>query len=144
MKSLALLACVASVAAQDFSLQHSAFPAGGGASVGENFSLSGAIGQPDATTAPLSGGQFTVAGGFWNLFLLQTPGAPSLNISFLSATTARISWPLNHSSFTLQMSPDLGANGWSALADSVQNNGTENFVIVNFSGGVKVYRLFRP
>lgn len=144
MKRLALLACVASVAAQDLSLQRGAFPAGGGTSIGENFSLSGAIGQPDATTVPLSGGQFTVAGGFWNLLLLQTPGAPALNISFLSATTARIAWPLNHSGFTLQMNPDLGVNNWSPLADSVQSNGTENFVIVNSSGGIKLYRLFRP
>lgn len=144
MKSLALLACVASAGAQELSLQLGAFPAGGGTSVGENFSLSGVIGQPDATVVPLSGGQFTVAGGFWNLFLLQTPGAPVLNISILSATTARISWPLNSSGFTLQMNPDLGANNWSALADSVQSNGTENFVIVNSSSGIKLYRLFRP
>ena len=38
---------------------------GGGASSGGNFVLSGTIGQPDASLATASGGEFKVAGGFW-------------------------------------------------------------------------------
>ncbi|QQS08468.1 MAG: hypothetical protein IPK69_10790 [Phycisphaerales bacterium] len=37
---------------------------GGGTSSGGLFTLSGTIGQPDAG-APMSGGSFTIVGGFW-------------------------------------------------------------------------------
>src|SRR5262245_20851694 len=37
---------------------------GGGASAGGAFALSGTIGQPDADLT-LTGGQFTLVGGFW-------------------------------------------------------------------------------
>jgi hypothetical protein len=45
---------------------------GGGTSSGGTFSLSGTIGQPDAGAA-ISGGTFTVLGGFWPE---ATPPAP--------------------------------------------------------------------
>ncbi len=37
---------------------------GGGTSTGGSFTVSGTIGQPDAS-GPLTGGTFTVSGGFW-------------------------------------------------------------------------------
>jgi hypothetical protein len=48
---------------------------GGGTSQGEDYSVSGTIGQPD--TSPLmSGGNFSVVGGFWGGAL--TPPSPNL------------------------------------------------------------------
>lgn len=46
---------------------------GGGAmnSTGDVYSVSGTIGQPDATTAKMSGGAYTVSGGFWVASITQ-------------------------------------------------------------------------
>lgn len=44
---------------------------GGGTSSGGGFTMSGTIGQPDAS-GPLAGGGFTLTGGFW-------PGATPIN-----------------------------------------------------------------
>lgn len=38
---------------------------GGGLSTGGEFSLSDTIGQPDAGPSVLSGGEFSIEGGFW-------------------------------------------------------------------------------
>ena len=48
---------------------------GGGTSTGGVYAVTGTIGQPDAGT--LSGGNFTLDGGFWGIVAaIQTPGAP--------------------------------------------------------------------
>ena len=53
---------------------------GGGTSTGGVYSVSGTIGQPDA--GKMSGGNFTIDGGFWGIVAaLQTPGAPLLSIA---------------------------------------------------------------
>jgi hypothetical protein len=54
----------ASLAATDYDLTWHTIDGGGGTSVGGAFELSGTIGQPDAAT--MSGGGFTLAGGFWS------------------------------------------------------------------------------
>lgn len=61
-----LLAAIftASLAATDFDLTWHTVDGGGGTSVGGAFEISGTIGQPDAGT--MSGGDFTLAGGFWS------------------------------------------------------------------------------
>jgi hypothetical protein len=51
-----------------FSLTWSALGAGGGTSEGGDFSLSATAGLPDA--GQLSGGAFTVSGGFWQCTLI--------------------------------------------------------------------------
>mgnify|MGYP002783739173 FL=1 len=58
-------ATIASMAAaQPFEIPWYTIDGGGGTSAGGTFSVSGTIGQPDAGTA-LSGGTFTITGGFW-------------------------------------------------------------------------------
>jgi hypothetical protein len=39
---------------------------GGGTSTGGGFEISGTIGQPDASATSLTGGEFSVSGGFWS------------------------------------------------------------------------------
>src|SRR5262249_49561063 len=71
--------------AQSFSIDWFTIDGGGGTSTGGVFAVSGTVGQPDAGVA-MSGGNFSVTGGFWSLFsTVQTPGAPTLSI-FLTAT----------------------------------------------------------
>lgn len=64
----ALLAMTSIVLAQsggDYALSWWTVDNGGGASNGGAYTLSGAIGQPDAG-ALMSGGQFSAQGGFWS------------------------------------------------------------------------------
>ncbi|MFZ2872986.1 MAG: hypothetical protein WAZ94_00725 [Phycisphaerales bacterium] len=67
--ALSLAACSGIATAQPFSIDWFTIDGGGGTSSGvltsgETISISGTIGQPDAG-APMSGGAFTVQGGFW-------------------------------------------------------------------------------
>ncbi|MDW8319276.1 MAG: hypothetical protein RMN53_15710, partial [Anaerolineae bacterium] len=55
-----------------FDLTWNTVDGGGGTSVGGNVSLTGSIGQPDAS-APLSGGGYTLVGGFWGEIRVSRP-----------------------------------------------------------------------
>jgi len=67
--------------AQSYSINWYKVAGGGGTSTGGQYSLSGTIGQPDASGA-MTGGSYSLTGGFWALFgVVQTPGAPTLYIS---------------------------------------------------------------
>ena len=66
---------------------------GGGASTGGMYSVSGTIGQTDAG-APMRGGNYSLVGGFWLLFAVQTPGGPLLTIR-LTTTHRRVSSTAN-------------------------------------------------
>ncbi len=59
-----ILVSVVLAAPQAFDLSWWTVDGGGGTSSGGDFTLSGTIGQPD--TSPLmSGGDFTIVGGYW-------------------------------------------------------------------------------
>jgi len=64
MAAVAALALSASSASAQFSLTWYTIDGGGGTSSGGAFALSGTIGQHDAGPA-LTGGTFTLQGGFW-------------------------------------------------------------------------------
>ncbi len=55
-----------------FDLTWNTVDGGGGTSTGGSFSLTGTIGQPDAG-APLSGGGYTLVGGFWGEIRIPGP-----------------------------------------------------------------------
>src|SRR5262245_61634163 len=74
----AFLVLGVSARAQSFSLEWFTIDGGGGTSTGGVYSVSGTVGQPDANPQPLTGGNFSLVGGFWSLFAMQTPGAPLL------------------------------------------------------------------
>jgi uncharacterized membrane protein len=60
---LILLAPVAVLAAQAFTLNWWSVDAGGGSSQGSSYTLSGGSGQPEAGSS--QGGSYTLTGGFW-------------------------------------------------------------------------------
>src|SRR5712675_1372682 len=74
--------------AQTFSIDWFTIDGGGGSSTGGVYSVSGTIGQPDASSQPLAGGNFSLTGGFFSLFRVQTPGAPLLTIRLTTTNTA--------------------------------------------------------
>src|SRR5882724_11803507 len=90
----------AAVQGQSYSLDWHKIAGGGGSSSSSQFALSGTIGQHDAG-GPMTGGRFSLTGGFWALSALQTPAAPLLSIRLTATNTAQILWPSPSPGFNL-------------------------------------------
>jgi hypothetical protein len=130
-------------AQQSFSVDWFTIDGGGGTSTGGMYSVSGTVGQSDA--GRMSGGSFSLAGGFWGIIsAIQTPGAPLLTILRTQTNTVVVSWPSPSTGFTLQQVSNLDASVWSAPPESITDDGTNRFVIVSPQTGSRFYRLFKP
>ena len=129
--------------AQSFSIDWFTIDGGGGTSTGGVYSVSGTVGQPDAGGAVM-GGSYSVTGGFWSLFSVQTPGAPLLKIFRTATNTAVVSWSSSSLGWNLQQSTNLSATNWVAPSESVNDDTTNKFIIVNPPVGNRFYRLFKP
>ena len=92
----------------------------------------------------MTGGTFSLTGGFWSLFAVQTPGAPLLAIRVISASAAQVSWPSPSTGFTLQQNSDLNSTNWVNAPQAVSDNGTNKFITVDPSAGRRFYRLVKP
>lgn len=117
---------------------------GGGTSTGGVYSVTGTIGQPDASPQTLQGGPYSVTGGFWSLYAVQTPGAPRLSIFRTSTNTVVVAWPAPADGWVLQQNLNLGTTNWVTPAESVTNDGTNKFIVVNPPQGNRYYRLAQP
>src|SRR5262245_42246150 len=106
--SLGTLGCAF---AQPFTVDWFSMDGGGGMSTGGDYQSSGTIGQPDAG-GPMTGGTFSLTGGFWAFYAVQSPGSPLLSIKLTSTNTALVSWPSASANFNLQMSTDLASGIW--------------------------------
>lgn len=131
------------VNAQNFSIDWFKIAGGGGISTGNVYSVSGTIGQQDAT-APMTGGNYSVIGGFWSLLSVQTPGAPSLKIFLTATNTAVITWPSPSQGWSLQENLDLNTTNWVTPSEPVNEGGPNKFIIVNPPTGNRFYRLSKP
>ena len=120
----ALLLLALSAQAQSCSIDWFKVSGSGGTSTGGQYSLSGTIGQPDASGA-MSGGGYSVTGGFWALYAVQTPGAPLLTIT-LVGNQAIISWPPSATGWTLQTNANLATPAWGNYAGAIVNNSVTN------------------
>jgi hypothetical protein len=138
------IAAAQSSHAQNFSIDWFTIDGGGGTSAGGVYSVSGTIGQPDASAQPLTGGNFSLVGGFWSILPIQTPGAPLLTIQLTTTNTALVSWPSPSAGFTLQQNSDLNTPNWIAAPQAVADNGTSKSIIVNPPVGNRFYRLIKP
>ncbi|HAO80151.1 MAG TPA: hypothetical protein DCQ92_14505 [Verrucomicrobia subdivision 3 bacterium] len=99
--------------------------AGGGTSTGATYQVSGTIGQPDAGPT-LSGGNYTIDGGFWAFAaVVQTPGAPLLTITY-SGNQAIVSWSPSVTGWTLQTNNNLATGTWGNYLGAVSNNRLTN------------------
>jgi hypothetical protein len=116
---------------------------GGGTSTGGAYSVSGTIGQPDASGV-MSGGNYSVTGGFWSLIApVQTPGAPTLSIQ-LSGNTVMVYWPSPSTGFNPQVNTNLATANWVTPAETVQDNGSIKYLLVSPPAGNRFYRLKKP
>ena len=101
--SIALFLATALHAQPQYSIDWHKIAGGGSTSTSTNsqYSLSGTIGQHDAGS-PMTGGTYSLTGGFWALYAVQTPGAPTLAIAPAAPGQATISWTPNTPGFVLQ------------------------------------------
>src|SRR6267142_4841465 len=77
---------------QNYSIDWFTIDGGGGTSTGGVYSVSGTIGQPDA--GHMSGGNFTIDGGFWGIIAaVQSPGSPLLRVLRPLTNTVVVAWP---------------------------------------------------
>ena len=123
--------------AQTYSIDWHTIDGGGGTSTGGVYSVSGTIGQPDA--GAMSGGNFSVTGGFWSLFAVQMPGAPTLTIVPAAPGNATIAWTPNTPGFVLQETISLSSTNWVNSP-----SGATNPIVVPATLPGKFYRLFKP
>jgi len=92
----------------------------------------------------MSGGAYTLYGGFWGIYsAVQTPGSPFLTITS-SCGNVNISWPAPSTGFVLQENPVVSSTNWNAVSQ-VTNvvNGT-NVVTIPATGGNLFFRLVNP
>jgi hypothetical protein len=103
---------------------------GGGTSTNGQYSVSGTIGQPDASGA-MSGGNYSVTGGFWSLIkVVQTVGLPNLIIVPNGPNSVQILWA-DTGSYTLQQNANLAVTGgWATSGYPITlANGTNSITI---------------
>ena len=128
--------------AQSYTIDWYKIAGGGGTSTGATYSVSGTIGQPDASGA-MSGGPVTgnnyysLTGGFWSLIsVVQTAGLPTLIVTH-SGNTVTVSWPAT-GSYTLQQNGNLAiSGGWTTSGYSISTaNGTNSITITSATGNL--------
>ncbi len=120
---------------------------GGGTSTGGVYAVTGTIGQADAGPV-LSGGNFTLAGGFWSIVAaVQTPGAPYLTVFRTVTNTVVVSWPLaGAEGWVLEATnalPSLPAP-WAVIQPPYETNGANLQFTEPAPVGSKFYRLRKP
>ena len=134
--TLSMLLAAVSVQAQSYSIDWYKIAGGGGTRTGGVYSVSGTIGQADAS-APLTGGNFSVTGGFWSLVnVVQTPGAPTLNIT-RSGNTVTVYWQ-DVSGWSLVQSSSVATPiaSWSASSSPTLTGGTNYLNLVSPAGNL--------
>jgi hypothetical protein len=119
-----LLTEIFSASAQSYSIEWFKVAGGGGTSSGGVYSVSGTIGQHDASGA-MSGGNYSITGGFWTLYAVQTPGAPLLTITH-AGNQAVVSWPTSVTGWVLQTNSSLATGSWGNYLGVVGNNSVTN------------------
>jgi hypothetical protein len=116
---------------------------GGGTSTGGVYSVTGSIAQPDAG-ATMSGGNYTIDGGFWSLLsVAQTPGGPLLTVTH-SGSSVRFSWSSPSTGFVLQENAVIGSTNWLDVVQVPADDGTNKTVTVSPAYGSRFYRLKSP
>ena len=132
--------CRLNCPAQQYSIEWYKVAGGGGVSTGGVFSASGTIGQPDAGAA-MSGGSFSVTGGFWSLIsVVQTPGAPLLTVT-RSGNNVIVSWPYPSSGFGLQQNSNVNTTNWTTSGFSITTNAVNNSITIPSPTGKLFFRL---
>jgi hypothetical protein len=136
---LGLVLTGTAIGAQQYSIDWFKVAAGGGTSSQGQFAVSGTTGQSDA--GAMSGGSYSVYGGFWSLLAVPGPGMPALSILPTRTNTVVIAWPAPSTGFVLQQSSALATGNWSTVTNTPIVTADQNQVIINPPSGSWFYRL---
>ncbi len=138
---LSVTVSATSLFAQSYSIDWYTVDGGGGTSTGGVYSVTGTIGQPDADA--MSGGNYTVVGGFWGtVAVVQIPGAPLLSVFRTTTNTVAVTWPSPSTGWSLQQNTNsVSSVNWSNVTTTIQDDGTIKTLIVNPPAGNRFYRL---
>ena len=124
---------------QDYSITWYTMDGGCGTSTGGVYSATGTIGQPDASAAPMTNGQYSLVGGFWALpVAIQTTNAPWLTIILAGPGSATISWAPDTPGYVLQYTASFTPTNWINAP-----SGSLNPVTVSATVPTRFYRLFK-
>jgi hypothetical protein len=137
-----VFASAASLHGQNYSIDWHKVSGGGGASSNAPYVLSGTIGQYDAG-GPMTGGGYSLYGGFWALYALQTPGVPLLTITH-SGNSAIVSWLASATGFMLQTNGNVATTNWVNYGGTVTTSNGTNSVIFTPPKGNLYFRLMEP
>ena len=142
LTALLLLGPAIAARAQSYDISWYKIAGGGGTSTNGSYSLSGTIGQVDAGT--MSGGGYTLAGGFWGIFsTVQVPGSPYLSIT-RSGSNVILSWSAASTGFVLQENPVVNSTNWSNVGITTNVVSGTNEVTVPATSGNLFFRLVNP
>ncbi len=138
-----MLLALPGLRAQQYSIDWYKVSGGGGTSTNGQYAVSGTIGQHDAG-APMTGGTFSLTGGFWAIYAVQTPGSPYLFIT-QSGTNAILSWSAGAAGFLLESKSSLAApGGWNSVSPLPATSDGTNYVTNGIAPGNNYYRLRHP
>jgi hypothetical protein len=132
--------------AQIYSINWHTIGGGGGVSSGASgtnvYTVSGTIGQP--ATAAMSGGVYSITGGFWSILAtVPTPGAPLLSVA-RSGRQAVVSWSASSTGFVLEQSSTLLPGSWSGSSATLTTNGGVISVTLPVTNQYQYFRLHNP
>lgn len=141
MKNLLLLCALlpTTIFAQQYSIDSFKTSGGGGTSTNGQFSVTGTIGQVDASGA-MKGGSYSLTSGFWALVsVVQTEGAPRLIIAHTS-NEVLVSWPVA-AGFVLQQNSDLSTTNWTMSSYTISTNAEIESITIPSPNGTLFFRL---
>jgi hypothetical protein len=139
---LVLAMMALAVRAQTYSVDWSTIAGGGGTSTGGLYSVSGTIGQSDV--GHLSGGNYSVDGGFWGVIAaVQMPGAPLLSVSLTTTNTVLVSWPYPSTGYTLQQNGAAATTNWVNVTNPPAQVGQQWQWIAQPPSGNRFFRLLK-
>ena len=128
-----------------YQIDWSTIAGGGGTSTGGVYTVSGTVGQPDASGA-MTGGSYSLTGGFWALYAVQTAGAPWLTITRTTTNSVVVSWPLPADGWVLEWTNrTAGVSApWPQIAPPYQTNTAQAWIVEPSPTGNRFYRLHKP
>jgi hypothetical protein len=139
-----LSASLAGACAEEFRINWYSVDGGGGTSAGADFVLTSTIGQADAGF--LSGGEYSLAGGFWTVVtgVVSPPEpGPRLMVSLGPDGAVILQWPSSATGFVLQHSSRLTPNSWSDSDIPVDDDGISRSVILERPAELLFFRLHK-
>ncbi len=122
---------------QNFIIDWFTIDGGGGAtSAGGGFAVSGTIGQADA--GRLSGGNYTLDGGFWGI-IADSP-LPTLRLTIeLLNRTVRVCLPAPSTGFVIQSSDSLSMPIWMDVLQTPSDSGATRCVTLPAAPGTMFF-----